>query len=133
MVYSSINRLPVTMLRILDLLLTLVHFIIIGFNLFGWIWQSTRKLHFICILLTACSWFILGIWFGIGYCPITDWQWQIKEKLGEYQLPGSFIKYYVDKISGKSASASLIDILTAICFSFAALLSVYVNFIKKRK
>jgi hypothetical protein len=133
MVYSSINRLPVIMLRILDLLLTLGHFVIIGFNLFGWIWQSTRKLHFICIVFTACSWFILGIWFGIGYCPITDWQWQIKEKLGEYQLPGSFIKYYVDKISYKPVSAALIDILTAICFSLAALLSVYVNFIKKRK
>ncbi|MDB5023401.1 MAG: hypothetical protein JWP78_1156 [Mucilaginibacter sp.] len=121
------------MLRTLDLLLTLVHFAIIGFNLFGWIWQSTRKLHFIGIVLTACSWFILGVWFGIGYCPITDWQWQIKEKLGEYQLPGSFIKYYVDKISGKPVSASLIDILTAICFSLAALLSVYVNLIGKRK
>lgn len=120
-------------LRILDLFLTLLHFVIISFNLFGWIWKSTRKLHFIGIILTASSWFILGIWFGTGYCPITDWEWHIKEKLGEHQLPNSFIKYYADKISGKLVSASFIDILTTICFSFAALLSVYVNFLKKPK
>ena len=119
-------------LRLLDLLLTLFHFAIISFNLFGWIWKPTRKAHLVCIAITAGCWFILGIWFGIGYCPITDWDWQIKEKLGEHNLPGSFIKYYADKISGESVSASLIDAMTAVCFFVAALLSVYVNFFKKR-
>jgi hypothetical protein len=115
-----------------DLLLTLFHFVIIGFNLLGWIWKSTRKLHLIVIIITASCWFILGIWYGIGYCPITDWQWHIKEKLGEYNLPGSFVKYYADKISGKSINASLIDTITAVGFATAALLSVYVNFLKDR-
>jgi hypothetical protein len=119
-------------LRILDLLLTLLHFTIISFNLFGWIWKPTRKVHFICILITAGSWFILGIWFGIGYCPITDWEWYIKEKLGETNLPGSFIKYYADKISGKPVSASLVDTLTSVCFFLAALFSAYVNFFRKK-
>ena len=117
-------------LRILDLLLTLLHFAIIGFNLFGWIWKPTRKAHFICILITAGCWFIHGIWFGIGYCPITDWEWHIKEKLGETNLPDSFIKYYADKISGKQVSVSLVDTLTSVCFFLAALLSIYFNFLK---
>ena len=119
-------------LRVLDFLLTLFHFAIIGFNLFGWIWKSTRKLHFIVILITASCWFILGIWYGIGYCPVTDWQWHIKEKLGETNLPGSFIKYYADKISGRSVNDSFIDAMTSACFFLAVVLSVYVNFIKKR-
>jgi len=119
-------------LRALDLLLTLLHFAVIGFNLFGWIWKLTRRVHLICIAVTAGCWFILGIWFGIGYCPITDWQWHIKEKLGETNLPGSFIKYYADKISGRDVNNSFIDTMTAGCFFLAALLSVYVNFIKKR-
>lgn len=115
-----------------DLLFTLLHLTIIGFNLFGWIWKPIRKFHFGLILLTALSWFVLGIWFGIGYCPITDWQWQIKEKLGEHNLPNSFIKYYLDKISGTAINSSLINTLTALGFFVAATLSVYINFFNKK-
>lgn len=121
------------MLRLLDILLTLVHFIIIGFNLFGWIWPRTRKWHLACIVLTAGSWLLLGIWFGIGYCPVTDWQWQVKERLGETALPDSFITYYAEKITGQTFSDSFINLMTALFFSAAALLSVYVNFFRKRK
>jgi hypothetical protein len=120
------------MLRLLDVFLTFVHLVIIGFNLFGWIWPATRKAHFICILATAASWFLLGIWFGMGYCPVTDWQWRVKEQLGEHDLPASFIKYYADKILPGNMSSSLIDTVTVIFFAIAAFLSVYVNFIKKR-
>ena len=120
------------MLWLLDAILTFVHLVIIGFNLFGWIWPATRKAHFICVLATAASWFLLGIWFGMGYCPVTDWQWRVKEQLGEHSLPASFIKYYADKISGRDISSSLIDWVTGISFLIAALLSVYVNFIKKK-
>lgn len=121
------------MLRLLDVFLTFVHLIIIAFNLLGWIWPATRKIHFICILVTAASWFLLGLWFGIGYCPITDWQWQVKAILGERNMPASFIKYYADKMIGKNISSSFIDLITVICFALAALLSVYVNFIKKNR
>ncbi len=118
-------------LRISDIFFTIVHIVIIGFNLTGWMREQTRKLHLCCILLTAASWLIMGIWYGIRYCPITDWQWQIKEKLGEKNLPGSFIKYFVDRLTGKDASPAFIDTITAVCFVLAAALSVYVNFFKK--
>ena len=121
------------MLQVLDILLTLLHLLIVGFNVFGWIFTGTRKLHFIFILITAGSWFILGIWFGMGYCPITDWQWRIKEQLGERNLPGSFITYYANKITGHRFSDSLVNKVTLIVFVMAALLSVYFNFIKRKK
>lgn len=121
------------MLHFLDILFTVLHLLIIGFNLFGWIFPATRKLHFIFILITAFSWFILGIWFGMGYCPITDWQWQIKEKMGESNLPGSFITYYANKVTGRNFSDEFINQITLIVFIAAALLSVYVNFLKRRK
>ncbi len=119
------------MLQIMDICFTLLHLVIIVFNLTGWIWVKTRKIHFYCILLTASSWFVLGIWYGWGYCPITDWQWQIKAKLGEVNLPNSFIKYFADRVTGEAINARLIDILTVVCFFLATGLSVYVNFIKK--
>lgn len=120
------------MYQLFDFLFTVLHLLIIGFNLLGWIWPSTRKLHFIVVLLTAGSWLILGIWYGLGYCPITDWQWQIKERLGETNLPNSFVKYFADKITGQNLSANFIDAATAISFAAAAVLSVYLNFIHKK-
>lgn len=121
------------MLRALDVFYTILHLAIIGFNLFGWIWPRTRKAHLIVIGATAISWFGLGIWFGWGYCPITHWQWDVKEKLGETDLPSSFVKYFADKISGKDFPPSLVDTVTLSCFLAAIVLSVYFNFFWKRR
>ena len=122
------------LLHLADILLTLLHLAVIGFNLCGWIWQKTRRLHLVVITVTAACWFILGIWYGVGYCPITDWQWQVKEKLGESNLPSSFIKYFADELFQRPVDAAIVDDITSICFFFAAMLSLYVNFfIKKRR
>jgi hypothetical protein len=118
--------------RFLDILLTIIHLSIILFNLFGWIPKVTRKAHFIVILLTAASWFLLGIWFGIGYCPVTDWQWQVKERLGERNLPNNFIEYVAEKLSGRNFDSGFVDAVTAACFAVAVVLSIYVNFILPR-
>ena len=116
----------------LDLLLTIVHLAIILFNLIGWIFLRTRRLHFVFIVLTAASWFILGIWFGMGYCPVTDWQWNVKEQLGERNLPSNFVEYFAEKITGYDLNEQLVNTVIGVCFAAAALLSVYVNFIYKK-
>jgi hypothetical protein len=121
------------MYPLLDWFFTLLHIVIIGFNLFGWIWPATRKLHLIVVALTLSCWLILGIWYGVGYCPITDWQWQIKEKAGEINLPDSFVKYYADKISGQDISSALIDSITGISFTTAILITIYINFIRTKR
>lgn len=120
-------------LQLLDIFLTISHMIIVGFNLFGWIWKKTRMANFIVIMITASCWFILGIWYGIGYCPVTDCQWQVKEKLGERDLPNSFIKYWADKLTGTDVNTQFIDVLIAVCFVVAVIISVYLNFFAKRK
>jgi hypothetical protein len=120
-------------LHFLDILYTFIHVAVIGFNLFGWIAPKTRRVHLICIVATAASWFLLGIWFGIGYCPITDWQWDVKAKLGETNIPQSFVEYYAERIFERDFSTTVIDTVTVVSFVVAAILSVYVNFIYKRK
>ena len=119
------------MLKFLDILYTIIHLLIIGFNLFGWIWPVTRKAHLITIGATAASWFILGIWFGWGYCPVTDWQWDVKEKLGERDLPASFITYFANKLTGKDFSDRLVNEVTLIIFVLLIIITVYVNFFRK--
>lgn len=120
------------LLKLLEIFLSFLHFAIIGFNLFGWISKRTRKAHLITVAATAFSWFILGIWFGWGYCPITHWEWNVKKKLGETNLPNSFIKYYADKISGKNIDSSIVDTTTLIVFLAVIILTVYLNFFRKR-
>ena len=120
-------------LVVLDYFLTILHLFIIGFNLLGWIWQKTKRLHFWFAMTTLGCWTILGIWFGLGYCPITDWQWNVKTELGEQNLPASFIKYFADKITHSNVNSDLIDALTLLFFVIAIICSVKVNFFNKPK
>ena len=121
------------MTHLLDIGLTILHVLLMVFNLTGWIWPRTRKLHLITLIATAISWFILGIWYGFGYCPLTDWHWSIKEKMGERNLPNSFVKYLADKITGNEVNSSLIDTVTVGCLIFAIIAAVYVNFFRRSK
>lgn len=121
------------MLQFLDILFTGLHLCVIAFNLFAWMWKKTRKAHLVVAGSTLLSWFLLGIWYGWGYCFITDWQWRVKEKLGETNLPASFVKYFADKITGKDFPPSLIDNITLYSFLAAILISVYFNFFRKEK
>src|SRR4030095_4497662 len=104
------------MLYVADIFFTILHLAIIGFNLFAWIWKKTRRALLIVAGITLLCWFLLGIWYGWGYCPITDWQWQVKEKLGETNPPNSFVKYFADKQTGKNFSPTLIDNITLYSF-----------------
>jgi hypothetical protein len=116
------------MLLFLDILLTVLHVVLTLFNVVGWIFRRTRKLHLITIALTFASWFILGFWYGFGYCFLTDWHWDIKEQRGAENLPSSFIKFAADKISGTDMSASLINNVTLGVFLATIVLTVYYNF-----
>ena len=117
------------MLHFLDIFYTLLHIAIMGFNLTGWIWKRTRIAHVVLLCLTAGSWVVLGPWYGWGYCPITDWHWRVKLKLGETDLPNSFVKYLADKISGKDIPSSIIDGVTLGCLVFSIVAAFYVNLI----
>jgi Protein of Unknown function (DUF2784) len=121
------------MLSFLNIFFTIAHLALTVFNLIGWIWKRTRKLHLITLIVTAFWWLVPGIWYGWGYCPLTDWHWQVKEKLGETNLPNSFIKYFADKITGRDINPSLVDNVTLGCLVFAVVASVYVNFFLKNK
>lgn len=115
------------MYTFLDLFFVVFHSILIVFNVFGWIWKKTRKINLYTLLLTGASWFILGIFKGLGYCPLTDWHWKVLMKLGRDDLPNSYIKYLVDRIFNTNVSALLVDNLTAIIFFVVLIISVVLN------
>jgi hypothetical protein len=114
--------------RLIDIFFVLFHTLIIFFNLFGWIWKRTRKYNLILLLLTGGSWLILGLLVGsLGYCPLTDWHFQVLEKLGRTDLPVSYVKYLADRLTGLSFSSGLIDSITLYSFLAALVISVFLN------
>jgi hypothetical protein len=111
----------------LDIFFILFHTLLILFNLFGWMWEKTRRLNLFTLSLTAFSWVVLGIWYGFGYCPCTDWHWTVRRKLGSYDMPNSYIKFLVDEWTGIEVAASTVDLWTGILFVAALGASVWVN------
>jgi hypothetical protein len=103
------------------------HSCLIIFNLFGWIWEKTRKVNLVIILLTALSWFFLGIWYGYGYCPSTDWHWQVRAKLGYSYMPDSYTKFLVDSLTGWNIKAKVIDVFTLVLLISVLAVSVFTN------
>lgn len=105
----------------------------IVFNLFGWLWRKTRLANLVTLLLTAFSWFVLGIWYGFGYCPSTDWHWQVRSRLGHPQMPNSYTKFLVDSLTGLDVSAKLVDICTVVLLLLALAASAWTNLRDWRK
>ena len=100
---------------------------LIIFNLFGWLHPRMRRLNLISLLVTFGSWFLLGLWKGLGYCFLTDWHYQVLRSLGENNLPSSYIAFLVEKISGWLPSADLVDGLTVGLAVLALVCSLWVN------
>ena len=109
-------------LLLLDISLYILHLAVTGFNLLGWIPRRVRRLHRWCVAITAFFWLGAGAWVGvIGYCPLTDWHWQVKRMRGEDFLPNSFITYFLNQFS-LYPDPALVD--TTVGLTFAAIVLI---------
>jgi hypothetical protein len=102
--------------HILDYFFLIFHTIFIIFNALGWMWKKTRIYALITLLLTAFSWFGLGIFYGWGYCFITDFHWQVLEKLGITDLPLSYMQFLLQRVTGLTFNSESILNLTGIIY-----------------
>ena len=114
-------------MKFLDIFFTIFHTGLVFFNLFGWIWKRTRRLNLICLLLTAGSWLFLGFFYGFGYCPLTDWHFEILRNLGYSDLPTSYLSFLFTRLTGLPIDQSLVDGMTLGGLIIALLISLYLN------
>ncbi len=127
---------PYWALQLLDIFFVVFHSALILFILFGWLVPRLRLAHLICVLLTGGSWFLLGLIYGIGYCPLTDWHWAVLYKMGKTGLPGAYIPYILERLLGISLTARTADAITLLGWLAALIVSVSLQirlFINKRK
>lgn len=113
------------MLSILDGFFLVFHGLWVAFILFAWLAPRLRVAHLLVCLLTVASWLVLGMRYGWGYCPFTDWHWQILLAQGETNLPRSYLVYVLDRFAGIEANvawvdgAAVIGLGAAFCLSLA--------------
>ena len=115
------------MLVFLDTFFLVFHSSLILFNVLGWMWKKTRRANLATLLLTAGSWVVLGFWKGFGYCPSTDWHWQVRRQLGKGDLPSSYMKFLADTLLGVDLAAGWVDALTIAGLLLALAASLYLN------
>jgi len=115
------------MLLFLDWFFTIFHLAITLFNVSGWIFRKTRFINLIFLLLTAFSWFVLGMRYGYGYCPLTDWHWKVLRELQVQGLPNSYIKFMIDRIFGSDVNAVMVDNMVLLVFFAAFSASIILN------
>ncbi len=120
------------LLRLADLFFVVFHSALIVFILVGWIPRRLRNVHLACVLLTGFSWFILGLFYGIGYCVLTDWHWQVLNRLGETGLPASYVQYILNRITGISVTAGTADAMTLAGWLLALVIAIYLKVRKYR-
>jgi Protein of Unknown function (DUF2784) len=114
--------------HILDIFFVIFHTGIIIFSLTGWIWKKTRKWNLIVLCLIGSSWLFLGLIVGMfGYCPLTDWHFDVLEKLGRTDLPYSYVKYLADRLTGLDFNAKLVDDATLWSYIAALVISAGLN------
>lgn len=119
----------------LDYTFLFLHTGLIFFNLLGWAWIKTRRLNLLSIVLTVSAWFVFAPWYGLGYCPCTDWHWQVKRALGQYDMPNNYMTYLTDAWTGIAITDDFAARLAWTTLLPALILSVALNlrdFLRKR-
>ncbi|MBI9097736.1 MAG: DUF2784 family protein [Spirochaetaceae bacterium] len=106
------------------------------FNIFGWIFKKTRKVHLITMIATSFSWFFLGIWYGIGYCFCTHWHWLVRNRLGNPIRSHSYIHFLIREITGLDLNPQFVDWTVMTVFVFTLIMTFFINlhdYLKSRK
>ncbi len=118
--------------QFLNVFFFVFHTAFILFVLFGWIWKKVRRAHLAALVLTALSWFGLGIFYGFGYCFCTDWHWNVRYRLGYTEMPRSYIKFLILTVTGWDLNDDLVDALTVAVFLGVFALAICLAAAKRR-
>ena len=118
----------------LDAFFLIFHSSLVLFNGLGWMGRATRRANLATLLATLGSWVVLGLWKGFGYCPCTDWHWQVRRRLGDEALlgdggvlPRSYMKFLADTLLGADLPAAAVDTVTVAGLALALAASAFLN------
>lgn len=120
-------------LMFLDYFFLVFHSLYCLFAVFGWMWRKTRFVHLITSLLTLFSWLVMGIWYGLGYCFLTDLHWDVRMALDNPPNSNSYIHFLIWETTGFDLPDTLVDRAVVLVFSACFLLTISLNLIEYKK
>tara|TARA_B100001989_G_C24413747_1_gene400381 strand:- start:162 stop:716 length:555 start_codon:yes stop_codon:yes gene_type:complete len=106
-----------------DSIFNLLHVFVILLNTLGWVSEKTRRVSLLFLILTIFCWSIMGLFFGIGFCPLTYLHSEYLNFKYSYILPFSYMDHFIINIIDFNISSKIISIVS-ITFVF---LSLYIN------
>ena len=74
----------------------------------------------------------LGFWYGWGYCPCTEWHWQVRSRLG-FVDPPSYIQLLIQDVTGIGLGARAADVSALVSLATATLLGVTLSVRDRRR
>jgi len=114
-------------LQSLNVFFLMFHTALIFFNVLGWVWKKTRLWNLGTLIATAVSWFVMGLWHGIGYCVCTDWHFQICRAMGIHDPEDSYIDFLIRCMTGHSPDPQITRTIAGWVFAVALICSVGLN------
>ena len=72
------------------------------------------------------------VFYGWGYCPCTDWHWQVRARLG-FDDPPSYIQLLIAELTGVELSPGAANAVAVITLVAAAIPSVALRVRERRR
>ena len=107
----------------IDLFFNVLHTMIILINSLGWIFNITLKPSLYLILITLFCWTLLGIFQGIGFCPLTYMHSHYLYTNYEFNLPFSYLDYLLIDNFNLALTSKMISIISI----FVIFISLIIN------
>jgi hypothetical protein len=120
-------------LLVLDIAFFVLHAALILFNMFGWAFRATRKWLLVTLGLTAASWFIVGYWWGWGYCFCTDWHFAIRRARGFDEYDATYIQLLARVLIGQGMSDAFAQNLALATFIAMLICTAWANWPLRRR
>lgn len=118
---------PRAVLEGLNVFFFVFHTCLILFNVTGWAWKRTRPWNLAMLLLTAASWFLIGLRYGTGYCVCTDLHFRVRAALGIHETADNYLQLLARSMLHVDPSAALVREVAALGFGISLFLSLALN------
>ncbi len=111
----------------IDLFFNLLHIIVILINSLGWVFNITLRPSLYLIIVTLFCWTFLGIFQGIGFCPLTYMHSQYLYTNYEFRLPFSYLDYLLINNFNLPLTSKMISITSVLVIFISLIINLKKN------
>ena len=111
----------------IDLFFNLLHIIAILINSLGWVFNITLRPSLYLIIITLFCWTFLGIFQGIGFCPLTYIHSQYLYTNYEFHLPFSYLDYLLINNFNLPLTSKMISITSVLVIFISLIINLKKN------